>query len=140
MDACKSRLIGNRTLDLRVASLPTVHGESVVMRILDRQELRPGLEELGFVAEDRARFERLVTSANGLILVTGPTGSGKTTTLYSCLHLLNQPDRKIITVEDPVEYQLAGINQVSVRPETGMSFGRALRAMLRQGAQHRHGR
>ena len=124
--------LAGRMLDLRVSSLPTTHGESVVMRILDRLELRPGLEELGLATDDRTRLEPLITSANGLILVTGPTGSGKTTTLYSCLQLLNAPDRKIITVEDPVEYQLNGINQVSVHPESGMTFARALRAMLRQ--------
>ena len=124
--------LAGRALDLRVASLPTAHGESIVMRLLDRNDLSPGLAELGFMADDRARFEQLITLANGLILVTGPTGSGKTTTLYGCLQQLNQADRKIITVEDPVEYQLGGINQVPVRPETGLTFGTALRAMLRQ--------
>jgi len=121
-----------RSLDLRVASLPTAHGESIVMRILDQRDVRPGLGELGFMADDRARLEQLITLANGLILVTGPTGSGKTTTLYGCLQQLNRVDRKIITVEDPVEYQLSGINQVAVRQETGLTFGSALRAMLRQ--------
>jgi len=122
----------NRTLDLRVSSLPTSQGESIVMRILDRRSLRIGLGELGFADDDRAAFERLIAQPDGIVLVTGPTGSGKTTTLYSCLHAINQPDRKIITVEDPVEYQLSGVNQVPVRPEVGMSFAAALRAMLRQ--------
>jgi type IV pilus assembly protein PilB len=124
--------LAGRPLDLRVASLPTAHGESIVMRLLDRQNLRLGLPELGFGSDDEKLFRRLLASPDGLILVTGPTGSGKTTTLYACLHHLNQPDRKIVTVEDPVEYQLGGINQVPVRPEIGMTFGAALRAMLRQ--------
>ncbi|MCW5549764.1 MAG: type II/IV secretion system protein, partial [Opitutaceae bacterium] len=123
---------GGRAFDLRVSSLPTAHGESIVMRILDQEGLRPGLPELGFLPDDRARFEQLIALPDGILLVTGPTGSGKTTTLYSCLHHLNRPDRKIITVEDPVEYQLSGVNQVPVRPETGMTFAAALRAMLRQ--------
>ncbi|HEU5072051.1 MAG TPA: ATPase, T2SS/T4P/T4SS family, partial [Verrucomicrobiae bacterium] len=104
--------IGNKTIDLRVSCLPTNHGESIVMRILDKEGLRLGLAELGFFTDDQQTFERLIGLPDGIILVTGPTGSGKTTTLYSCLHFINRPDRKIITVEDPVEYQLAGINQV----------------------------
>jgi type IV pilus assembly protein PilB len=125
-------VVGRRTLDLRVSSLPTVHGESIVMRILDKEGLQLGLPELGFLADDQARFERLITLPDGILLVTGPTGSGKTTTLYGCLHHINKSDRKIITVEDPVEYQLTGINQVPVRHEVGMTFASALRAMLRQ--------
>lgn len=121
-----------RTLDLRVSSLPTVHGESVVMRILDQNHVRHGLPQLGLAAEDEAVLIRLLAQPDGMVLITGPTGSGKTTTLYSCLHHLNQADRKIITVEDPVEYQLNGINQVSVEPAVGLTFGAALRAMLRQ--------
>jgi general secretion pathway protein E/type IV pilus assembly protein PilB len=124
--------IDDRPLDLRVSTLPTTHGESIVMRILDQSGLRLGLTELGFFADDQATFQRLIGSADGIILVTGPTGSGKTTTLYSCLHHINQPNRKIITVEDPIEYQLAGINQVPVRQDIGMTFASALRAMLRQ--------
>ena len=124
--------LDGRTLDLRVSSLPTVHGESIVMRILAPENLRVGLPELGLLPDDQAILERLIGLPDGLVLVTGPTGSGKTTTLYSCLHRLNQPDRKIITVEDPVEYQLSGVNQVPVRHDVGMTFASALRAMLRQ--------
>ena len=121
-----------RAIDLRVASLPTVHGETMVLRVLDRAARQPGLDDLGLAAGDRSTLERLICLPDGIVLVTGPTGSGKTTTLYGCLQHLNQPDRKIITVEDPVEYQLTGINQVPVRTETGMTFAAALRAMLRQ--------
>jgi general secretion pathway protein E/type IV pilus assembly protein PilB len=121
-----------KQIDLRVSSLPTAHGESIVMRILDKEGLQLGLPELGFFSDDQAIVERLISLPDGIMLVTGPTGSGKTTTLYSCLHFINKPDRKIITVEDPVEYQLAGINQVPVRHDVGMTFASALRAMLRQ--------
>lgn len=124
--------VEGRTLDLRVSSLPTVHGESVVARVLEQEKLRLGLAELGLQADDQLMFERLLALPDGLVLVTGPTGSGKTTTLYGCLHHLNHPDRKIITVEEPVEYQLAGINQVPVRVDVGLTFAAALRAMLRQ--------
>ena len=121
-----------KQIDLRVSSLPTAHGESIVMRILDKDGLQLGLPELGFFSDDQAIIERLIAMPDGIMLVTGPTGSGKTTTLYSCLHFINKSDRKIITVEDPVEYQLAGINQVPVRHDVGMTFASALRAMLRQ--------
>ncbi len=124
--------MGGKSLDLRVSSLPTAHGESIVMRILDKEGLQLGLPELGFFSDDQLVMERLIAMPDGIMLVTGPTGSGKTTTLYSCLHFINKPDRKIITVEDPVEYQLNGINQVPVRHEVGMTFASALRAMLRQ--------
>jgi general secretion pathway protein E/type IV pilus assembly protein PilB len=124
--------VGGRPLDLRVSSLPTAHGESIVMRILDQENLKLGLSEMGLLEDDRVTLERLITLPDGILLVTGPTGSGKTTTLYACLHHINQPNRKIITVEDPVEYQLNGINQVPVRQEVGMTFASALRAMLRQ--------
>ena len=124
--------IDGTPLDLRVSSLPTAHGESIVMRILDRQTLRLGLPDLGLLPDDQETFQRLLALPDGMLLVTGPTGSGKTTTLYSCLHHLNRPDRKLITVEDPIEYQLPGINQVPVRPGVGMTFAAALRAMLRQ--------
>lgn len=121
-----------KPIDLRVNSLPTTHGESIVMRILDKSGLSLGLATLGFMSDDQATFERLIGMPDGIILVTGPTGSGKTTTLYSCLNYINRPDRKIITVEDPVEYVLAGINQVQVNNAAGLSFSKALRAMLRQ--------
>jgi type IV pilus assembly protein PilB len=124
--------VAGKSIDLRVSCLPTVHGESIVMRILDKEGLTLGLPELGYLSDDQAQLEHLVSLPDGIFLVTGPTGSGKTTTLYACLHFINKPDRKIITVEDPVEYQLAGINQVPVRLEIGMTFAAALRSMLRQ--------
>ncbi len=124
--------VGNKLIDLRVSCLPTNHGESIVMRILDKEGLRLGLPELGFFTDDQQTFERLIGLPDGILLVTGPTGSGKTTTLYSCLHFINRPDRKIITVEDPVEYILAGINQVQVNEAVGLSFATALRSILRQ--------
>jgi general secretion pathway protein E/type IV pilus assembly protein PilB len=123
---------GNKFIDLRVSCLPTNHGESIVMRILDKEGLKLGLPELGFFQDDQATFERVIGLPDGILLVTGPTGSGKTTTLYSCLHFINRPDRKIITVEDPVEYVLAGINQVQVSETVGLTFAAALRAILRQ--------
>ena len=124
--------VGTKLIDLRVSCLPTNHGESIVMRILDKEGLRLGLPELGFFTDDQQTFEKSIAMPDGILLVTGPTGSGKTTTLYSCLHFINRPDRKIITVEDPVEYQLAGINQVQVNEIVGLSFSMALRSMLRQ--------
>jgi general secretion pathway protein E/type IV pilus assembly protein PilB len=124
--------VGNKMIDLRVSCLPTNHGESIVMRILDKEGLRLGLAELGFMSDDQATFERIIALPDGILLVTGPTGSGKTTTLYSCLNFINRPDRKIITVEDPVEYVLAGINQVQVNEIVGFTFAMALRSMLRQ--------
>jgi len=124
--------VGNKSIDLRVSCLPTNHGESIVMRILDKEGLRLGLPELGFFSDDQQTFERLIGLPDGIILVTGPTGSGKTTTLYSCLHFINRPDRKIITVEDPVEYILGGINQVQVNETVGLTFAMALRSILRQ--------
>jgi type IV pilus assembly protein PilB len=124
--------VGGKMIDLRVSCLPTTHGESIVMRILDKEGLRLGLPELGFFADDQQTFERLIGLPDGILLVTGPTGSGKTTTLYSCLHFINRPDRKIITVEDPVEYILGGINQVQVSEAVGLSFATALRSILRQ--------
>ena len=124
--------IVGKPIDLRVNCLPTTHGESIVMRILDKSGLKLGLAELGFMSDDQQTFERLIGLPDGILLVTGPTGSGKTTTLYSCLNYINRPDRKIITVEDPVEYVLAGINQVQVNAAAGLTFAAALRAMLRQ--------
>ncbi len=123
---------GKTQIDLRVSSLPTNHGEAMEMRILDKSSLQLGLTELGYLSDDQATVERIMSFADGIFLVTGPTGSGKTTTLYACLNMINKPDRKIITVEDPVEYQLAGINQVPVNAEVGMTFPASLRAMLRQ--------
>ncbi|MGZ4961709.1 MAG: GspE/PulE family protein [Limisphaerales bacterium] len=124
--------VGGKLIDLRVSCIPTSHGESIVMRILDKESLRLGLPELGFFTDDQQTFERLIGLPDGILLVTGPTGSGKTTTLYSCLNFINRPDRKIITVEDPVEYLLAGINQVQVSETVGLTFSAALRSMLRQ--------
>ena len=127
------RLADSRTsIDLRVSTIPTNHGESIVMRILDKTSLQLGLPELGFLSDDQATIEHILGLPDGIFLVTGPTGSGKSTTLYACLHSINTPDRKIITVEDPVEYQLNGVNQVPVNAEVGMTFPAALRAMLRQ--------
>jgi type IV pilus assembly protein PilB len=124
--------VGKKVIDLRVSTLPTVHGESIVMRILDKESLSLGLPQLGFFSDDQSLFEKVINMPDGIFLVTGPTGSGKSTTLYSALNVINKPDRKIITVEDPVEYEVPGINQVQVRSEVGMTFSAALRAMLRQ--------
>jgi len=120
------------TLDLRVSALPGTHGESMVMRILDKSSLMLGLEELGFLKEDEQTFRRLIALPNGVLLVTGPTGSGKTTTLYGCLNFLNKPDVKLVTVEEPVEYMLPGVNQVQVNNEINFGFPEALRSILRQ--------
>ncbi len=124
--------MGEKEIDLRVSSVPSNHGESIVMRILDKSALVLGLPELGFFSDDQATFEEQLGLPDGILLVTGPTGSGKTTTLYACLNVINKPDKKIITVEDPVEYELPGINQVMVKADIGMTFAAALRAMLRQ--------
>ncbi|NLF22302.1 MAG: type II/IV secretion system protein [Lentisphaerae bacterium] len=124
--------VKGRDLDLRVSSVPTNHGESIVMRILDKQNVALGLPQLGFLSDDQTRFEQLIGLPDGVLLVTGPTGSGKTTTLYACLGQINRPDRKIITVEDPVEYQMTGINQVQVNRDVGLDFSVALRSILRQ--------
>lgn len=124
--------VGSKVIDLRVSTLPTAFGESIVMRILDKEGLNLGLPQLGFFSDDQASFERIIAMPDGVFLVTGPTGSGKSTTLYSALNCINHPDRKIITVEDPVEYEMPGINQVQVRRDVGMTFSAALRSMLRQ--------
>jgi type IV pilus assembly protein PilB len=124
--------IKKKPIDLRVSTIPTNHGESIVMRVLDKSSLMLGLPELGFLSDDQDTFERLIQLPDGILLVTGPTGSGKTSTLYACLNYINKPDRKIITVEEPIEYQMTGINQVPVNPEIGMTFPAALRSILRQ--------
>ena len=121
-----------RRVDIRVSTVPTVHGESIVMRLLDRSSVFLPLEQLGFSANIRGRFERLIKRPHGIILVTGPTGSGKTTTLYGALDKINSADRKIITVEDPVEYQLRGVNQIPVRAKIGLTFATGLRHIVRQ--------
>ena len=125
------RLMG-RPIDLRVSLIPATAGESIVMRILDREAGLVDLTELGFIGDDRDRFDRIIKRPNGIFLVTGPTGSGKTTTLYAALKTLNKPNVKIITAENPVEYHLAGINQAEVRHDIGLNFARILRSMLRQ--------
>ncbi len=127
--------VGNRQIDLRVSTVPTVatlHGESVVLRILDRQSIDFGLEELGLTEENLQLFQRMIRKPHGIILATGPTGSGKTTSLYACLKEINSPDVKIITLEDPVEYELEGINQIQVNPDIGFTFAQGLRHILRQ--------
>jgi type IV pilus assembly protein PilB len=124
--------VGEKELDLRVSVIPSSHGQSVVMRILDKDSIKVGLRQLGFSDEDFQKLKNLIARPNGIILVTGPTGSGKTTSLYAALNDLNTPDRKIITAEDPVEYYLPGVNQVEVRHDIGLDFARVIRAMLRQ--------
>jgi len=127
--------VGNRQIDLRVSTVPTVatlHGESVVLRILDRQSIDFGLEELGLTEDNLQLFQRMIRKPYGIILATGPTGSGKTTSLYACLKEINSPDVKIITLEDPVEYELEGINQIQVNPDIGFTFAQGLRHILRQ--------
>ena len=123
---------GGKTLDLRVSVIPSSNGQSVVMRLLDQDNIRVGVRQLGLSEADYSIFSDLIKRPNGIVLVTGPTGSGKTTTLYAALNTLNRPDRKIITAEDPVEYYLPGINQVEVRHSIGLDFARIIRSMLRQ--------
>jgi type IV pilus assembly protein PilB len=120
-----------RMLDVRVATLPTVEGESVVMRLLDKTKRAPTLAELGLSDEMRAKLEDIIRRPTGAILSTGPTGSGKSTTLYAALTEINRPEINIITVEDPVEYRLAGLNQVQINPRAGLTFAAALRSILR---------
>ena len=124
--------VGDKELDLRVSIIPTSHGQSCVMRLLDKDNIKVGVRQLGLSETNFQSFGQLIRRPNGIILVTGPTGSGKTTTLYAALNALNRPDRKIITAEDPVEYYLPGINQVEVRHSIGLDFARIIRAMLRQ--------
>lgn len=123
--------IDQRDLDLRVAVAPTLYGEGIVMRILNRESIMLGLEELGFSNQNLLEFSKLIAKPHGMILVTGPTGSGKTTTLYAALQRLNDPSRKIITIEDPVEYQLKGINQMQVNPKVNFTFAQGLRTIVR---------
>jgi type IV pilus assembly protein PilB len=124
--------VKNKHFDMRVSALPTHHGQSIVMRVLDRANIQVSVKELGFMEDDYKRFLNIIKKPNGIFLVTGPTGSGKTTTLYSALNELNRPDRKIITAEDPVEYYLPGINQCEVKHLIGLDFQRIIRSMLRQ--------
>jgi type IV pilus assembly protein PilB len=121
-----------RTVDVRVSTLPTAHGEKIVMRVLDVKTAINDLEKLGFQQENLEKFQRLIKLTHGIILITGPTGSGKTSTLYAALNRINNDEVNIITVEDPIEYQVEGINQVQVNPTTGMTFAAGLRAILRQ--------
>jgi len=124
--------VKGKEIDFRVSSVPTIHGESIVLRILDKSSIVLDVEKLGFPADTLDGFNRLVARPHGIILVTGPTGSGKTTTLYCALQKINSPDKKIITVEDPVEYQLKGVNQIQVKPMIGLTFANALRSIVRQ--------
>ncbi|HWR68323.1 MAG TPA: type II secretion system ATPase GspE [Desulfomonilia bacterium] len=124
--------LGDHSVDLRISTVPTVNGERVVMRILDKSSVLLGLEELGFYPDDHATIERLVRQEHGIILVTGPTGSGKTTSLYSMLSRINSPDKNILTIEDPIEYQLKGIGQIPVNVKVGLSFASGLRSIVRQ--------
>ena len=123
---------GGKTLDLRVSVLPTNHGQSVVMRLLDPDNIKIGVRQLGLGEKDFRTFTELIKRPNGIVLVTGPTGSGKTTTLYAALNAMNRPDRKIITAEEPVEYYLPGVNQTEVRHDIGLDFARIIKSMLRQ--------
>ncbi len=125
-------MVDNAPIDFRVSSLPGYQGESIVLRILRPDNVKIGVQAMGFEEDDYARFKRIISRPNGIFLVTGPTGSGKTTTLYGALQELNKPDRKIITAEDPVEYNFPGINQCQVKEQIGLTFARILRSMLRQ--------
>src|SRR5436309_6271978 len=124
--------VAGRDYDLRVSFLPTVHGEKCVLRVLDKANLSASMDKIGMDPDTYRRFRAAVDAPHGLLLVTGPTGSGKTTTLYSALNELNNPEYNIVTVEDPVEFQIPGINQVPVKKEIGLTFGNALRSILRQ--------
>jgi general secretion pathway protein E len=127
----KTRLAG-KDVDLRIATVPTLYGESVVIRLLERGQIFTQLDTLGFPPQQLARFDEMILKPHGMILVTGPTGSGKTTTLYGALQKINDPGKKIITIEDPVEYQLSGVNQIHVKPQIGLTFANGLRSIVRQ--------
>ncbi|MCX6909975.1 MAG: GspE/PulE family protein, partial [Verrucomicrobia bacterium] len=124
--------VGGEEVDIRVSTIPSIHGESVSLRLLSRSTMLLGLDRLGMAAEDEKIFRRLIERPHGIILVTGPTGSGKSTTLYACLSTINSIDQRIMTVEDPVENQLRGIIQMQVRPDIELTFARGLRHLLRQ--------
>lgn len=124
--------VSNKEIDLRVSSIPVLYGESIVMRILDKEGIVIDLERLGFADDMLLQFNKLIQKPNGIILVTGPTGSGKTTTLYGALDKINSPEKKIITVEDPIEYQLKGVNQIQLKPQIGLNFANTLRHIVRQ--------
>ena len=124
--------VKGKEIDFRVSTVPTIHGESVVLRILDKTSIVLDIEKLGFPEDILVDFDQCIKSPHGILLVTGPTGSGKTTTLYCALEKINSPDKKIVTVEDPVEYQLRGVNQIQVKPAIGLSFANALRSIVRQ--------
>ena len=127
----KTHLLGHE-IDIRVSIVPTLHGEAVVMRLLDQSSIQLTLEQLGFAQRDLERYEKILARPHGMLLVTGPTGSGKTTTLYASLRRIYSPEKKIITIEDPVEYQLSGVNQIQVRERIGLTFARGLRSIVRQ--------
>ncbi len=129
----------NKAVDFRVSTLPTLFGESIVMRILDQSSLDVDLTKLGFGAETYDKLKKCLYSPQGLLLVTGPTGSGKTVTLYSALNALNREDTKILTAEDPVEFNFKGINQVNVHQEIGMTFPRSIEGLFKTGPGHHHG-
>ena len=124
--------VAGKDVDLRISTIPTLYGESVVIRLLERSQIFSDLHSLGFPDDILQRFSDMITKPHGMVLVTGPTGSGKTTTLYGALQKINDPGKKIITVEDPVEYQLAGINQIQVKPQIGLTFANGLRSIVRQ--------
>src|SRR5690606_36891929 len=124
--------IAGKEVDIRLSTIPTAWGESCVMRLLDKSNMLLNLEEIGYEPEQLELIEQLIHRSHGIFLVTGPTGSGKTTTIYAALNRINRPDLKILTAEDPIEYQIKGINQVAVHPKIGLTFASALRAFLRQ--------
>jgi type IV pilus assembly protein PilB len=129
-----------KQLDFRVSTLPTLWGEKIVLRLLDKENLRLDMTKLGFEQESLVKFEKAILKPYGMVLVTGPTGSGKTNTLYSSISQLNQPDTNIMTAEDPVEFQLGGVNQVQMKEQIGLNFAAALRAFPAPGSQHHSGR